>query len=699
MLIWSLCFNQAIALDFHVFYENGKAGLKDQNEKVVIPASYESLGWSNGSTEIFEQTIGFKKDNYWGVLNLQNEVLIPANYHSIVPFNSSHYKASIQSKKFAVPKTGILHNSGKTVISFNYDDLVFSSNKIIAVSKSNASFVYGLIDFAEKTIIPIKYKSIDAIGTLRYAVKNQEDKIALFNDLGKNLTEFEIDSISAFKFNKAKFYKNMLCGIMSRDGSILESAIYADVHIHTDGTYKVLPENNWKIISADDQLLQELKGNAIHSIGEKRYRLNKHEHFQLLNENLVPITQDWFQFLGHVKEGNIVFQKNNKYGLMDTDHKIRTPAVFDSLIVLNKFLIGKKITHGHMSWGLYNFKGERVSDQLFISVQSYNDDYIITNNIYYKGLMDVNGKEILPTIYENIIQVKNNKVAVKFHKQYGILNFKGDWLVGPSHHPLQILKDDHYLEIQNEIAYLKNKEGDIIYFSKNQLSDEGDYLVESWEDGKVWKIDLQGRIYAEHGNSPSLLFEAIYPPSEGFYGIKKDNRYGFVDDQNRLRIANRYEGIGSYKEGLAPVMIRNKWGFIDKSENIVIQPQFEQAEDFYRGISIVVKEGKYGLIDMKGNMIITADYNGIKRLSNDHYLIERNGEYGMAVHTGRIMINPVYDDLIDLDNGFVIVRRNNKYGLLTEEGLNTIPIIYDALICDRETNRYFALQESKWIKK
>jgi hypothetical protein len=378
---------------------------------------------------------------------------------------------------------------------------------------------------------------------------------------------------------------------------------------------------------------------------------------------------------------------------------VHIPATFDSLTILNHLLAGRKSTYGLMAWGLYDFNGVRKSEHYFESIITYDDTHLITRIKNYHGLIDINGKEILPTIYEDIFQVSHEKISVKFHQQFGILNFRGDWLVGPSNYPVEILKDGYYLEKQPANIFLKNRNGSIIYFSENQLTDEGDYLIETWPDGKVWRIDLSGRIFAEHGDSPSLLFEAVYPPSEGFYGIKKDGRYGFVDEQNRLRIANRYEGIGSFNDGLAPIKIRGRWGFIDKFENIVIQPQYQHATDFYKGISIVERGGSFGLIDSKGNQVISAVYNSIKRLNNDHYLIEKNGEFGLATHSGKIIINPSYDELTDLDNGYVIVKRSNKYGLLTREGLNTIPIIYDEIIYDESLNRYFALKQAQWIKK
>lgn len=691
--------NQGMGIDYQRFFEDGKVGLKDNSGNIVLPAQYQSLGWSDGSLSLSGNLIGFQENDHWGLLNLNNEKITPAVYVSLAPLGSEYFEAAVIQKLSVFPKKGVINTSGKVVISFNYESLQYDGNRFIATQRSRDGFAYGLLDIQEKVVIPIRYLRITPIGTLRYAVENDKKKMALFADTGRQITGFDIDSISGFKSNKAIIYKDLLRGLINRQGDIMEQADFREIKIHDDGTYSVQTQHKWKVLNNINETILEIKADSVTALSKDLYSVSKSGYHQLRDANFSIADSAWYSSISELYDGMMIVGYKNKFGLLDYQAKPKTAFIYDSLLFLRGLIAVKRRFYNQLLWTICDYDGKQKSDHFYEKIATYDEQYLITSYKNYKGILSVSGKEIFPCIYNEIVQIRDNTVSVKFHNQYGILNLNGDWLVGPMNYPLYILKDKLFLEYQDDITYMKSYDGDIIYFSKNPLQDEGDYLLENWPDGKMWKIDLSGRIFAKQGDSPSLLFEALYAPSEGFYGIKKDGRFGFVDDQNRLRIANRYEGIGSFKGGLAPVMIRNKWGFIDMRENIVIQPQFDFAEDFYKDISIVQRGGKFGLIDRSGNFIIQLSYEEIKRLSNDNYLIRKNEDYGLAAPNGKIIINPGYDALEDLGNGFATVKRSGKYGLINMEGFASIPLIYESLSYNKLNDRYFAGTQSVWIKK
>ena len=65
--------------DFSVFSENGKVGLKDNQGQVVIPATYDELGWSNGTFSVINNITGYRKNDTWGLLNIETKKAEPAN--------------------------------------------------------------------------------------------------------------------------------------------------------------------------------------------------------------------------------------------------------------------------------------------------------------------------------------------------------------------------------------------------------------------------------------------------------------------------------------------------------------------------------------------------------------------------------------------------------------------------------------------
>jgi hypothetical protein len=70
-----------------------------------------------------------------------------------------------------------------------------------------------------------------------------------------------------------------------------------------------------------------------------------------------------------------------------------------------------------------------------------------------------------------------------------------------------------------------------------------------------------------------------------------------------MAIRPQFSGAKTFSEGLAPVSKGNKWGYIDQSEKVVINFEFEKAEPFSEGLAEVWIGNKYGYIDKTGKYI------------------------------------------------------------------------------------------------
>ncbi len=60
--------------DYKRFEENGKIGLKDESGAVILPASFDALGWSDGNFSVIGQITGYRQNNRWGTIKPQKRV-------------------------------------------------------------------------------------------------------------------------------------------------------------------------------------------------------------------------------------------------------------------------------------------------------------------------------------------------------------------------------------------------------------------------------------------------------------------------------------------------------------------------------------------------------------------------------------------------------------------------------------------------
>ncbi|MBT1687559.1 WG repeat-containing protein [Dawidia soli] len=687
-----------MAEELSVFEENGKVGLKDDHGKVLIPAKYDARGWSDGRFSVIDQAIGYKLNGRWGLISISNHILTKNEYEEILPGDGSVLIARKQVQPNALRvATGCLNTSGKEIISFQYDGVKLASLRAIVFGKSGNTYKYGLLSLDNRTIIPQQYQSIYPIGSLRFAVENFDDKIAIFTETGRQLTGFTIDRIAPFTKRYATLYQNGMQGVIDRDGQIKVQPRYRGIAILEDGTIKAREADEWQFLNGQNKLTQKVQADALYPVATNRLKVMQGGVLQLTDLSLKPLSPQPYTTIGEFENGKALVSVQGKYGVIDLSGRTLIQPAHDSLVLLfthHRALAGQR-QGGKYSWTLIDTTGTRRSSKSYDNIDRFDGTYFVVRARGYAGTMDLAGREVVPCTYDSVLQTKDNLLVVKFRGQYGIINQREEWIVTPRLSKLFLLGHDRYIEQTTRTRFLKSLDGNVIYFTENPLTYYPDYILELLPSGTLWKIDMNGRI-ADRRVFPSESLEKIYEESEGLRAIRKNGKYGFIDNLGRLRIANRYEGVKQFSEGLAPAMIRGHWGFINHDDQIAIQPVYDEVSGFQNGFALVKQKGLTGIVDKTGRLLLPARYEDITVLPTRNLLIRSNGLVGLAGNTGKILIQPKYQHLEDTGKGFAIVERDGIYGVITLQGISTVPMVYDTIVYDPFNNVFLALKKSPW---
>jgi hypothetical protein len=211
----------------------------------------------------------------------------------------------------------------------------------------------------------------------------------------------------------------------------------------------------------------------------------------------------------------------------------------------------------------------------------------------------------------------------------------------------------------------------------------------TFKDGKIGLLDGKGSWEV----MPTSGIQALFPGDQGLSGALIDGKYGFVDRSGKLRIANRYEKIGSFSEGLAPVKIGDLWGYIDPTDKIAIQPRYSEVGGFQKGVAIVKRDGKANLIDKNGKELLSDYYDRISFIDDHYYLTENNSLFGLVNAQGTEVSIPKFDELRREGHDKILIRRGEKYGLMKETGEYSLPIYYKNIIFDPGNQKILAEEE------
>jgi hypothetical protein len=172
--------------------------MKDDNNQVILPPSFEALGWSDGSFSVIGDVTGYRLKGMWGLVNLKKEFVTKAQFEDLVYAGGENIVARKKVKE-VFQKRGCLNLKGEIKIPFDYDGILIQGLRAIVFNLTKSGFQYGLIDLTNKSILPVYYKYIRPLGSLRYAIENSEGKIALFSEEGKPVTDFVIDIKTIYK--------------------------------------------------------------------------------------------------------------------------------------------------------------------------------------------------------------------------------------------------------------------------------------------------------------------------------------------------------------------------------------------------------------------------------------------------------------------------------------------------------------------
>ena len=158
---------------------------------------------------------------------------------------------------------------------------------------------------------------------------------------------------------------------------------------------------------------------------------------------------------------------------------------------------------------------------------------------------------------DQLIYLQDDIYAYKLGNESGLISISRGELFSTKN---QFLSLNYGFIEQNQAG----KKGLISPEGKRLLTTEYDEISELQNDTIfLFKKDQHWGIITKEGKIKLKLnnpIQEMYPMGDQFIGVKIDNKFGFVDINGDLRIANRYDDIGTFHENMAPVKLLGKWG-------------------------------------------------------------------------------------------------------------------------------------------
>lgn len=334
----------------------------------------------------------------------------------------------------------------------------------------------------------------------------------------------------------------------------------------------------------------------------------------------------------------------------------------------------------------------------------------IENDMF--GYVDETGNTVIEHQYDYAEQFSEGYAVVSKDGSYMFINEKGEQAIAETFCEAQSFYKGYAAVISESLWTLIDTAGQKAFTGEY-------YMIERTEYG-YWLFEDHNKYYIFNGTLMPVAYEAIWDYHEGYATVKRDGKYGFVNETGEEVIPCTYRWAGNFSGGLALVMSGEKYGYIDttgaeaipfiydkvwefdaKAERALvmrdgvyyyvdragneIRYDFPDVFNYKEGVAAVMADGGYALIDNTGAVITANRYDDMDFNSGLRYLefndslapVCREGKWGFVDTTGAEAIACRYDEVVEFHEGFAAVSRDGMWGMINTVGEEVTQFVYD----------------------
>lgn len=498
-----------------------------------------------------KKLIPFRKGEKWGFSNKQKELVIKPIYQQVTPFKDGFSTVHIDGK------SAIINQSGKYVISPDSNAIMpIESNLFIIARRDKSKTIMGLMNEKGNFIIPQKYKSIRPKNNC-LELENQSRKIGVSKITGEIIIPVEYDHIRFLNDELFVVSKENQQALFDLNGVQLTGFEYMVIGEFRHGLSKVRKGDYFGYINQKGKLLTEIKYEMNYAFSEGFAVVKINNKYGLIDTLGNVKIQTKYDLLNDIHLGIASFKKENKWGLVNSKGEELTQAKYQEIKRVYKGVIAAKL---YGKWGIVSPLGEELTAFEFEEIEireksertvrdfgvkkvDFDEGYLLVSKNNKWGLVDLEGKLIIPTTYDYIYQFTNGIAIVKQDEKYGLTDTSGSNITEVKYDGLE-----PYLAGSHSLINL----GVMIYKSD----------------------DKQGIIRKDGKEITTGIYDYIIPTDSKYFIVFNNRKAGVLDiETGKELIPCKYDkikkqGIGFdrfvFLDDIAIVLIDRKMGFINK---------------------------------------------------------------------------------------------------------------------------------------
>ena len=275
----------------------------------------------------------------------------------------------------------------------------------------------------------------------------------------------------------------------------------------------------------------------------------------------------------------------NPSEVLDTDTYNELQKKYKSI---KNFQVGTAIVKNE-KYGLIDCDGKEILPCEYDTIYGLKKCFriIVKDSLY--GVTNVDGEIIKRCVYSDAYDARCNYIALKTNDKWGFADSLGKDVTQYKFEKLYRYNDTSFVAQYNGFWGVSNYQGQVLIPFKY---DEINY---KWEEKCPVSVVKLGEYYGLYNSKNELVLECehgkMYADSSGYLAVKKDmpdntTRYALIEEETgKIMIPFEYTDMMNYSEGLIAVEnVNGKWGFLDVNGKTVIPFIYDGAGNFSEGM-------------------------------------------------------------------------------------------------------------------
>lgn len=189
---------------------------------------------------------------------------------------------------------------------------------------------------------------------------------------------------------------------------------------------------------------------------------------------------------------------------------------------------------------------------------------------------------------------------------------------------------------------------------------------------------------------PKLPYDGSHEAwSEGLLGVRRAQRFGFIDHAGREVIPLRFGSAFPFAEGLAAAELDGKWGFVDRTGALAVPAIYDEVGTFREGLAWARRGDLAGFIDRSGKVVVPFAFDGwVDRQARPGWseglcgMKAPGGGWGFIDRSGRWVVPPEHAWVRPCREGRCAAQQGKLWGFYDLSGELAIPFRYSRVESD-----------------